>query len=234
MLKKERILALIPARGGSKGIKHKNRIPFCGKPLIQYSVDAARSSRMIDNILVSTDDPTIAEIAERLGAEVPFLRPAYLADDRARTIDVVIHALKYLKERNRYYDSLILLQPTQPLRTAMDIDGAVETFLRKGRQGLVSVSPVDDHPILIRTVDEQGKLTKLLSCQSTCRRQDMPVYYKVNGCIYINKVAEITSETSLNDNPIPYIMERSHSVDIDDWVDLHVAEYYLKKAESEE
>lgn len=231
MYQNQRILALIPARGGSKGIKDKNIINLNGAPLISYSIKEALKSKYIDETIISTDSERIAEVAKSLGGRIPFMRPDELATDQAKTIDVVLHAIKELESRGEYYDVLVLLQPTQPLRTAIDIDDAIEYFFEKNEKGLVSVSLVDDHPILIRTLAKDGTLTSLLSENSTCRRQDMQRYYKVNGCIYINQVRELTKETSLNDNPIGYIMEPSHSVDIDESKDLYLAEYYLTHRE---
>lgn len=221
------MLALITARGGSKGIKDKNIALLGGKPLIAHSIEVARQSRYIDDVVVTTDSPQIAEVAASYGARVPFLRPAELATDTSKSIEAILHAIKTLREQGCSYDVFILLQPTQPLRTVEEVDRAVETFFENGQEALASVSLVKDHPLLIRSIGEDGKLKSLLGCQSTCRRQDMPVYYRVNGCIYINKIEELNEETSFNDNPIPFRMERSHSVDIDDLVDLATAEYYL-------
>ena len=225
-----KILAVIPARGGSKGIPHKNIINLCGKPLISYTIEAANQSKYIDYILVSTDDNEIAEVSKRYGAEVPFLRPAELASDKAKTIDAVLHVLQTLNMNGEHFDTMILLQPTQPLRTGTDIDGAIEKYYKCGKRPLVSVSEVEDHPILIRSI-ENDNLVPLLNTSSTCRRQDMPKYYRVNGCIYINEIKDITTETSFNDNLVPFVMEASHSVDIDENKDLFVAEYYLEKSE---
>ena len=124
----------------------------------------------------------------------------------------------------------MLLQPTSPLRTSEDIRGAMEAFVANGLRGVVSISPAHDHPLLIRSVKD-GKLEKLLSSSSTCRRQDMPAFYRVNGCIYVNAVSELSVSTSFNDNPIPFIMKNSHSIDIDEPSDLAVASYWLKKGE---
>ncbi len=223
----DRILALIPARGGSKGIKDKNIRDLKGKPLIAYTIEAALQSRYIDDTVVTTDSRRIAEVAVRFGAEVPFMRPAELAADETPTIDAVLHAVETLKEMGRTYDTLVLLQPTQPLRTAEDIDAAVEAFCRNGKKALLSVSEVEDPPLLIRSVRADGSLEKLLPENSTCRRQDMPDYYRVNGCIYINAVCELDRNTGFNDNPMPYFMEKSHSVDIDERKDIAAAEYYL-------
>lgn len=228
MFAKQKILALIPARGGSKGIKDKNIIPLGGKPLIAYSIEAAKRSKYIDSIVVTTDSEKIAEIAKSYGAKVPFIRPAELAADTSKTIDAVLHAIKTLKSLGKEYSTLLLLQPTQPLRTTDDIDKAIEVYYQKGEKGLVSISPVDDSPLLIRSIGADGKLVKLLSQNSTCRRQDMPNYYKVNGCIYINKIDELDKNTSFNDNKVPFIMTKEHSVDIDELSDLWMAEYYLQ------
>ncbi len=227
MYKNNRILAIIPARGGSKGIPHKNIIDLCGKPLIYYSINAALKSKYIDYVMVSTDDEKIAEISKEVGAEVPFMRPSELASDTSKTIDAIMHAITELNSIGKSFDTLVLLQPTQPLRTSEDIDGAIEVFFDNNCQSLVSVSEVNDHPILTRTI-ENGVLHPLLSVSSTCRRQDMPKYYRVNGCIYINPIPSINALTSFNDNIIPYVMGKSHSVDIDELSDLVLAQYFIE------
>ena len=229
MIEGKKVLALIPARGGSKGIKDKNIINLNGSPLISYSVLAGRKSKYVDRVVVTTDSARIAEVAKTYGADVPFLRPAELASDTAKTIDAVLHTIQELQRENAEYDILVLLQPTQPLRTAQDIDGALETFCRNGMKPLVSVREVEEHPVLIRTIDEMGMLHPMLSTGSTIRRQDMPKYYLVDGSIYINRIAEFNRETSFNDNSVPYIMEANHSVDIDEMRDLQIAELYLKE-----
>lgn len=228
MFGEKRILALIPARGGSKGIPHKNIIELCGRPLISYTIEAGLQSKYIDTVLVSTDDEEIARVSRKFGAEVPFLRPPALASDTSKTIDAVLHAIRTLGKAGRKYDVLVLLQPTEPLRTAGDIDGAVEKYFACGENALVSVSEVDDHPILMRTI-EGDRLKPLLNVSSTCRRQDMPAYYRVNGCVYINAISELNDNTSFNDNPVPYVMKKSHSVDIDEPADLAMAEYHLRE-----
>lgn len=227
MYKGLRILALIPARGGSKGIKNKNIIDLHGKPLIYYTIHSALGSKYIDKTIVSTDSEEIARVSREFGADIPFMRPDYLATDTSKTVDVVMHTLDYYRSMGEHYDVLVLLQPTEPLRDEVDIDGSIELFYEKGQRGLVSVSLVNDHPILIRSINENSELTSLLDIESTCRRQDMPSFYRVNGCIYINKISDISNRTSFNDNPIGYIMDDSHSIDIDEMKDLVLAEYIL-------
>ena len=228
MFDNRKILAIIPARGGSKGIPHKNIIDLCGKPLISYTIEAGLKSKYIDYLMVSTDDEEIADISRSFGAEIPFLRPAELASDTSKTINAILHAIRSLEPMGKTFDSLVLLQPTQPLRTTDDIDSAIKKYYENGEESLVSVSEVDDHPILIRTI-EDDRLKNLLSGSSTCRRQDMPRYYRINGCIYINSIKDIGETTSFNDNRVPFIMEKDHSVDIDEICDLQMAEYYIKR-----
>ena len=132
--------------------------------------------RYIDDIIVTTDSEKIAEISKQYGASVPFMRPAELATDTSKTIDAVLHAIRTLETMEKKYDVLVLLQPTQPLRTDADIDKAIEVYYKNKEDGLVSVSPVDDSPLLIRAISNDGKLLNLLSQNSTCRRQDMPEY----------------------------------------------------------
>ena len=223
-----KILALIPARAGSKGIKNKNIVDLAGKPLIAYSIEAAKESRYIDKIVVSTDGIEIAGTAKQYGASVPFLRPEELAKDTSKTIDAVLHCIDTLNQKGEHYDVLCLLQPTEPMRTTEDIDRAIERFIENDKAGLASISEVDDHPILVRSVDENGRMKSLLHVNSTCRRQDMPQYYRINGAIYINLVTELSPDTSFNDNPIPYIMDKRHSIDIDDMDDLLRVELYIR------
>lgn len=228
MFNGEKVLAIIPARGGSKGIPHKNIIDLGGKPLIDYTIEAAIKSTYIDYVLVTTDDYEIAEVSKAAGASVPFLRPEELAHDNSRTIDAVMHAIDWLAVNHLVFQTVILLQPTQPFRDENDIDAAIRIFYESGKESVVSVCEAEDHPLLLRKI-ENGRLNTLLSASSTCRRQDMPVYYKVNGCIYINSTEEINADTSFNDNRIPFVMPKEKSVDIDDFRDLEYARFLISK-----
>jgi len=232
MYKLKKILAVIPARSGSKGIPEKNIIDINGRPLIDFTIKEALISKHIDRIIVSTDSEKIADISRRCGADVPFLRPSNLAEDHSKTIDVLIHLIKELSKLGNSYDYLILLQPTQPLRKAFHIDKAIEMALDNGYKSLLSVSIVDDHPILIRTINSQGQMENLLNISSNVRRQDFPMFYKVNGAIYINKIDEnFTSETSLNDNTHAYIIEKKYDLDIDEPFDLEIFKLRIKNEE---
>ena len=157
------------------------------------------------------------------------MRPAELASDTAKTIDAVLHAVKWLEDHQKSYDLLVLLQPTQPLRRAEDIDGAIELCIQRDMQDVVSVKEVSEYPILMRTIDEKGELQNVLCMQSTVRRQDMPQYYLVDGSVYVNRIETLSESTSFNDNPVPYIMDAKYSVDIDEPSDLEQAEKLLKK-----
>ena len=226
MYQNKKVLAIIPARGGSKGIPHKNIISLCGKPLIAYTIEAANQSTYIDTVIVSTDDVDIQRISEQYGALVPFLREAKIASDEATTISVVVDAVKRLEVNGEKFDVVILLQPTSPLRTAEEIDVAIDIFFQNNMQGIVSVNVAEVSPFLLRTI-EGSQLQRIISKNSTIRRQDMPTYYEVNGAIYINAISDIKESLRFNDNPIPYIMSCEHSIDIDTWDDLEKAKYYL-------
>lgn len=228
MYQEQKILAIIPARGGSKGIPGKNIIDLCGKPLMAYSIEQALACPYIDDVVVSTDSERIREVALAYGAQVPFLRPAHLASDTSRTIDALIYTMEELKKEGRTYDYLLLLQPTQPIRKAFHLTEAIETLINSGQSSLVSVSIVKEHPILMRTIDDHGMLHSLLSVSSTVRRQDFPAVYKVNGSIYLNRLdATFHQDTSLNDNVIPYIMDPQYAIDIDSMEDLETAAHFL-------
>lgn len=229
MIKKRKVLAVIPARGGSKRIKNKNFIDICGKPLIQYTIEAALKCEYIDKTIVSTDSEKIAYLSEMCGAEVPFIRPIELSNDYAKSIDVLMHAINFFENQGEIFDIIILLQPTSPLRNENDIKCALEFFEEKNENSLVSVSEVDISPILLRERNQDGFLYNLLQGESTIRKQDMKQYYEVNGAIYINAVSELSQETSLNDNKVGWILEKERSIDIDEMDDVVRVKRFLAK-----
>ena len=220
MYKNKKILAIIPARGGSKGIKNKNIIDLNGKPLIAYTIEAAKQSKYIDRVIVSTDSEEIRDVSIKFGADVPFLRPDELASDTAKTIDVLVHAVEKLEVQGEVYDYLVLLQATSPLRRDKHINEAIEQVIDNNLSSLVSVHEVDDHPLLVRSLDLDGRVNKLVDQDSTIRRQEFKKYYKVNGAIYINKITKQMKHLSLNDNEYAYIMEKEYCIDIDESTDL--------------
>lgn len=224
-----KILAVIPARGGSKGVPRKNIKQLVGKPLIAYSIEAAKRSVYVDKVIVTTDSEEIACISEDFGAEIPFIRPVELATDSSRSIDALVHAVTWMRLHAEPFEIVVFLQPTSPLRTGFEIDEAIETFFAHNMLGLASVAEVVENPVLMRRMDDHGILHPLLPIGSTVRRQDMPKFYRVDGAIYINRCDELTCDTSLNDNPIAYVMPKMKSVDIDSFEDFKVAEQNLKE-----
>jgi CMP-N-acetylneuraminic acid synthetase len=230
----EKILAVIPARGGSKGILHKNIYPLCGKPLIEYTIDAAFRSGMLDDVLVSTDDKQIADVSKKAGAWVPFIRPSEYSGDHAKTIDVVMHAVDFLNTMKKHYDILVLLQPTSPLRDAKDIRNAIDLF--RSDDDITSLASVSeaDNPVLIRYMNENDQLEKLLDNDSTIRRQDMKKSWRINGAIYINYFRDLCEKTSFNDNKYGFVIDSRHGIDIDTVEDIRLAEFYLSEKALEE
>lgn len=180
-----KILALVPARGGSKGLPGKNIKPLKGLPLIGWSIRAAQESRVADRLLVSTDSPEIARAAEALGVKVPWLRPAELAQDNSPSIDFVLHALDMLKKEGYEPDAVLLLQPTSPFRSPDSIRRAVKTYEESKTESLVSVSPAKQHPWSCYFLKE-GRLERAVKdAPEVLRRQDLPPAYAPDGSIYI-------------------------------------------------
>jgi len=213
MIGSRSVLALIPARGGSRGLPGKNILPVAGRPLLAFSVDAARGSRFVDRVVLSSDDEAIIAAARGCGCEVPFRRPAALATDDATTIDVVLHALDQLPG----YDVLVLLQPTSPLRNAADVDAACERFAASGAPACVSVSPVEQSPYWMFRLDDHGALRPVIeSGHRFTRRQDLPQAYALNGAIYIADVSWLRkTRTFVSPETVAYVMPESRAIDID-------------------
>ena len=230
MYKEKKVIAIIPARGGSKAIPNKNIKLVNQKPLIAYTIEPAKKSKYIDRLIVSTDSKKIEEASLEYGAEVPFLRPAELATDTAKTIDAIIYTIDQLKMKNENYDYVLTLQPTQPLRTTEQIDESIKMIVDHDWNSLVSISRVSTNPILIRTLKSDGSLKKLLNIRSDVRRQDFDDYYKINGLIYLNRIDQLlTNSTSLNDNAHGYVTDSKYDLDIDTPDDLENFEFQVKK-----
>jgi CMP-N,N'-diacetyllegionaminic acid synthase len=225
-----RLIAIIPARGGSKGIAHKNIHPLCGRPLIAYSIDAARRSRAIDRTVVSTDDAEIAEISRGLGAEVR-IRPAALAADDTPTRAVLEHVVAELAAESCVYDAVVTLQPTSPLRTFRHIDEAAALFAADPRaDSLVSCIDVPHvfHPLSVMRRNQEGYLEPYLPVPQPHRRQDKPPAFARNGAaIYITRTSRL-AEYVFGGRLVPYPMDAENSVDVDTLDDLRVAERILR------
>lgn len=218
------VLALIPARGGSKGIPRKNIRPFCGKPLMQWAIDVALAADYVDQVVVSTEDPEIAEVAKAGGAEVPFLRPAELASDTAPGIAPVLHALEQLP----HVSDVLLLQPTSPLRTSADIEAIAALRQRSGRESAVSLTPSAKHPAWMYSLNQDERLESLLQFNGAQCRQRLPPAYLLNGALYLASRDFLLREQSfIGDDTVGYVMPAERSVDIDTPLDWKWAELLM-------
>ena len=220
------LFALIPARGGSKGIPRKNIKLIAGKPLIVWTIEAALRSSLLSAVVVSTDDPEIADVARRAGAQVPFMRPVELAQDQTPGLDPVLHALDQLPQ----FDSVLLLQPTSPLRTTDDIDACLQLALAHNAPSVVSVSEADTHPYWTYRVTGDQALRRFVDAEPIARRQDLPTAYALNGALYFAEVNWLRSSGSLvGVETLAYVMARDRSVDLDTPLDWKFAELLLKE-----
>lgn len=225
------ILAIIPARGGSKGIPRKNIKELAGKPLINYTIQAALDTENISRTLVTTDDEEIAGVSEKAGAEVPFIRPDELAEDDTPTLPVLQHALNYYSEKEKYEPRAIaLLQPTSPLRRAEHIDGAFDIYKDSTNQSLVSVCEVEHSPYWMKELDVDNQIRPFVKTHKKyTRRQDLPPVYRLNGAIYISTPKIILNEGRVyRKNAKAYIMDQESSIDIDTEIDLQLAKISMK------
>lgn len=224
---KENILAIIPARSGSKGLKDKNIKDLCGKPMMAYTIEAAVASGIFDTIHVSTDSERYAQIAMQYGADVPFLRDVNYATDKSSSWDVVDYVLEEYRKLGKQFTMIALLQPTTPLRTEENIKGAYEVFLRNNANAVVSVCEVDHPPLWTDVLPKDGNMKGFVAKKyREVPRQQMPVYYRVNGAIYLMKTEMLTDILNLYDqNCYAYVMDKNHSIDIDDEYDFRLAEY---------
>lgn len=223
------LCAIIPARGGSKGLLRKNILPLAGIPLVAHSILAAREAASIGRVILSTEDLEIAQVGRNYGAEV-IHRPEGLATDQVQLHDVVTHVLNTLRETDELPQHFILLQPTSPLRTALHIDEAAACYFSGTASSVVSVSRCGHHPMKT-TVIENGFLQALLSPRYLeMRRQDLPEVYDTNGALYITSSLLFLEKRTFFVPPVmPYFMERTDSVDIDTELDLLFAEYLLAR-----
>ena len=186
MLDKFYVTALIPARGGSKRLPRKNVKLLNSKPLIAWSVEVAKASKYIDQVIVSTDDEEIKQISEQYGAEVPFIRPEHLSNDTASSFDVIKHAIEQLGIEDQNH-LIVLLQPTSPLRTTFDIDKALEFFKTNDADGVVSISECEHSPLWANSLPENFSMKNFIRPELVGKRsQDLPKYYRLNGSIYIS------------------------------------------------
>ena len=226
MLNGKTFLAIIPARGGSKRLPRKNILKLGSKPLISWSIEAAKKSKYIDDVVVSSDDDEILRVAKQSGARL-IKRPAKLASDTSSSFDAIAHALHCVEKR---YDYIILLQPTSPLRDFNHIDEAIELLDKKDADAVVSVCEMSHSPLWSNTLDESLSMSEFLRDEVLNKRsQDLDTFYRLNGAIYICKTDKLLGAKSffLKENIYAYIMDKKSSVDIDDEFDFKLAEVFL-------
>lgn len=231
MYKGKRILAIIPARGGSKGLPGKNIRELCGKPLIAWSIEHAQKSKYVDEIFISTDSQEIANVAEKYGAPCPELRPAELACDTAPSSEFIVYTLEKMKKENKPFDYFILLEPTSPLRDVEDVDKSIEMLIDSPEsESCVGVAMSGTvHPAFMVVKGENGYLKALMSDKSTLRRQDLPNVYFFEGSVYVSSVdAYLKKRTFYHDKTLPYIVPEWKSHEVDTLVDFNIIETIMK------
>jgi len=232
MINGKKVLAIIPARGGSKGLPGKNIKLLYGKPMIAWTIEESLKSKYIDKLIVSTDSEDIGKTSIQFGAEVPFIRPKELASDSAKSIDVIKHGIDFFENQ---FKVIILLQPTSPLRTVKDIDYALEEMRRKNVQAVVSVCELE-HPI-----QWVGKLTKdkrmvnfTMNKYKNKNRQELEKHYKYNGALYIADIDYFLENNGfIGNETFAFVMEKEKSVDIDTLFDFKLAEFFFKEKTNE-
>lgn len=218
MYERKKIVAIITARGGSKRLKDKNILDFGGRPLIAWSIAAAKESSCIDAVLVSTDSKAIAKVSQQYGAPVPFLRPAALAQDTSTSLDVIRHAMDWIKKHQRKrYDYILLIQPTSPLRTAQHIDQGIEYYFEHKRteaDTLVSVTAAGEGGKWIMRTTDEGYVELLPEGDEATPREAI-VHYQPNGAIYFGPTQEVIKRGFFTGQTIPFLMDSDDSIDID-------------------
>jgi len=222
----KKILCLIPARGGSKRLPSKNIKPFLGEPLINWTIGEALKSDYLSRIVVSTDNDKIAEVALKRGAEVPFMRPKELSEDTSTSIEVVIHAIDYFAQKGEIFDSVMMLQPTSPLRQAIDINNSISLMVDAHLNSVVSVCETDHSPLWSNTLPGDLSMDNFINPGIRhLRSQDLPKYYRLNGAIYLSKIEFIyRNKYFIGNNTKAYIMPKERSIDIDSELDFLIAE----------
>ena len=222
-------IAIIPARSGSKGLKDKNIKELKGKPLLAYSIETAKESKLFNEVMLSTDSEKYAEIGRTFGANVPFLRSEANSSDKAGSWDVVIEVLSRYLEKGEKFDSICLLQPTSPLRIAQDIIEAYKLLESKQADAVTSVCEVDHSPLWTMTLPENLSLEEFKKQDSDTPRQLLEKYYRLNGAIYIRKIKYDNKKIQLLDSKeYAFIMPRERSIDIDTELDFIIAEAIAK------
>lgn len=235
MYKGKKVLAIIPARGGSKRLPGKNIKKLVNKPLINWTIEAAVKSEVFDEIMVNTDDKTIAEIALEAGATIPFIRKKELATDKASSLDVVKDTISFYRSISKEFDIVVLLQPTSPLRDDIDIINSINCFIEKKAASVLSVCEVD-HPVQwCNTLTTKLSMDNFIRSEyKGLRSQDLGIHYRLNGAIYIWDCRKFQDSNEAIISPsFASIMDRKHSIDIDVELDFSIAEVIIKGTSSD-
>jgi CMP-N,N'-diacetyllegionaminic acid synthase len=229
MYKNKKILAIITARGGSKGILRKNIKLLAGKPLIAYTIEAAKKSKYLTRCIVSTDDKEISNISEQYGADIPFLRPDELAQDESKSIDVIIYTVNKLEEYEKKYDYVMILQPTSPLRTSEDIDECIKKIVDTEADSVMSMMELSDFSLKKLKKIKNDKIEPYVEDEGfeSSRRQDLRKVYKRNCAIYLTKKNLIMQSDLFGKDSRAHIMSNESSVDINELFDFKLAEFLL-------
>jgi CMP-N-acetylneuraminic acid synthetase len=232
-----KVLGIIPARGGSKGVPRKNLAPVGGRPLIEHTISEAKLAKTLSRVIVSTEDEEIARVAREAGADVPFMRPAELATDLAQTFPVLLHALREVERLDACtYDIVVLLQPTTPLRTAADIDAGVELLQNGDAESVISiVDVVGNHPFRMKRLLDDGRIINYVDqgFEDMRPRQSLPPVYIRSGALYVTRRNVMVEQNRfVSDDCLGLVIPRERAVNIDDEIDLHVADQLLRRRSS--
>ena len=230
MVQNLKVLAIIPSRKGSKRLPNKNKLIINGKPLICWTIESALASKNINDVVISTDDLEIKNISQSYNVDVPFLRPKALSGDKASTIDVIFHAIEYYESIGKFYDTIVLLQPTSPLRTTTDIDNSFK-LLSQEIHSVVSVCKLDHPPFWSNTLPTNKSLEFFMDKDFIGKRsQELPQYYRINGAIYIAKTNYLkVNKNFFGKKSKAFIMNPQNSIDIDTELDFKLCELMMKE-----
>jgi len=227
MIDSKKVLAIIPARGGSKGVPRKNLRHVGGKPLIGWAIEASHASKYIDRTIISSEDSEILEVARSYGCEVPFIRPAELSQDDTPGMAPILHAIDQLPG----YDLVVVLQPTSPLRSTEEIDAAIALCISKNAASCVSVTYADKHPLWMYQMTEDHLIHPIIAGQSMItRRQDLPDAYILNGAVYVATTNHLLLHKNfLTEDTIGFVMPKESSIDVDTELDLFIVDSIIKR-----
>lgn len=231
MYKEKRVLAIVPARGGSKGLPGKNIRPLAGKPLIGWTLESAKKSKYLDEIFVSTDSQEIADVAETFGVKVPELRPEELASDTATSASVVLYTIDYFRKQGKDFDYILLLEPTSPMRKEDDIDNAIALACEHpDKAGVVSLGEVHmEHPSIVKKITDKSIIEPYVEAQRVTRRQQLDKAYFPYGVVYLVKTDYFEkNQLFYGKDSLPYLIERWQCYEIDDIYDFTAIEAILK------